>query len=548
MKEDDFKQFIEFGALLDKGTRRYLVRYLLHRFNHPGGELEALAAPSAEFDLLKETLDRVFSHETTLQVLGQHDALATQVVQDTLQWMRKTHQRVKTENPYQEEFRRLGSWQERPLRIFAETWYHLTQFLKENYTREELDVLFYQERFDDTFRDRKAFLQRLDAAYREHGMDWQHPIERIIQDLLTQWEALLIARSLRYEMERMEEEREEFSQLLYQKVEEFQKLLDLIAPFTLDVGRFWDLDKGLWKKHTFNVLERYAEILQNEHGIRQLAQLLGRWRDAETELDEQLYARAISKSEWKTVPGLRGEISGVHESDDLPNVLPTEAALLGTPVTETLFFKKYLEKRLLTFQYQGEQAVKGRDMLYEQQAQQKAQERGPFIICIDTSGSMEGTPEHIAKVLCFAVLKMAARERRHAYLISFSVGLHTINLMELETSMDKIVDFLNRRFDGGTDISPAMHEALRMLDDKDYEDADVLMVSDFVMYDIREDIVRQMHKKQKTGTRFHSLTLAGAKTNPEIVDLFDNYWVYDPDNREVVRQLASDLRSISRVS
>ncbi len=538
MKEEDFKQFIEFGNIFDKSTRRYIVNYLQAKIQPK--PLEELALSDPEFAYLKETLDAIFSNASTLRILGGNQPLATQVLQDTLAWMRKTHQKVKSENPYQEELSMLRSWQDRPLQIFAETWYHLTNYLKEEYTREEIDILFFEPRFDATFRDRKAFLEFL----QKQEKDFRHPVEDLIEDLLSQWEALLMAKSLKFEIERMEEEEENFSNLLNKKVEEFQKMLDLIAPFTLDVGRFWDISQGLWKKNTFNILEKYADILKNEEGIQQLAQLLGRWRDAEVELDEHLYEKIISKSEWKVYQGLKSEISGVHESDDLNLMLPSEAALLGHSVTETLFYKKWAEKKLLTFQYQGRKAVKGNEKLYEKQAMVKSKERGPFIICIDTSGSMEGTPEHIAKVLCFAVLKMAAREKRHAYLISFSIGLHTIDLMELESSLDKVVNFLSMRFDGGTDISPAMYEALNMLKTKEYQDADVLMVSDFVMYDIREDIEAQMKKEQKRGTRFHSLTIAG-NANTDIVELFDNYWVYDPENREVARQLAEDLRSIS---
>ncbi|MGB3619346.1 MAG: VWA domain-containing protein [Catalinimonas sp.] len=547
MKEDDFRQFIQFGELFDRSTRRWLVRYLIHKFEPPANPLEAIEVSDPQFDHLKATLDRTFDQAVPRRVLADHEALATQVLQDTLQWLRQTKKKIEVENPYQDEFRRLRSWQERPLRIFAESWYHLTNFLREQYERHELDVLFYQERFDDAFRDRVGFVEKLDAAYAAHGTAWQHPIEPVIEDLLRRWEALLVARALRYEVERMEEEQEAFSERLNEKIDEFDKLLRLIAPFTLDVSRFWDVDRGLWQRKTFDILDRYAEILKDEAGIRQLAQLLGRWRDAETETEEELLERQIAKSEWRTVPGLRGEIHGVHESGELTNVLPAETALLGSPVTETLFFQKYVERRLLTFEFRGREAVRGHETLYEQRTNQKNKERGPFIVCVDTSGSMEGLPERIAKVLCFAVLRMAAREQRHAYLINFGVGLNTINLRELATSMDKIVDFLAMRFDGGTDISPALNEALRMLDTEDYRDADVLMVSDFIMYSIREDLVRDMRKRQKGGTRFHSLTIAGTHTNPEMVALFDNYWVYDPENGEVIRRMADDVRGISQV-
>jgi uncharacterized protein with von Willebrand factor type A (vWA) domain len=156
---------------------------------------------------------------------------------------------------------------------------------------------------------------------------------------------------------------------------------------------------------------------------------------------------------------------------------------------------------------------------------------------------MEGTPEHVAKVLCFAIIKMAARDKRKCYLISFSSGLQTINLLELEHSLDKVVKFLSMTFNGGTDVMPALSEAMRMLQTQDYQDADVLMVSDFVMYEIRDDIIERMKAEQRKGTQFHSLTVSDF-AHSSVVELFDNYWIYEPESKSIARQLAQDLRKL----
>jgi uncharacterized protein with von Willebrand factor type A (vWA) domain len=39
-------------------------------------------------------------------------------------------------------------------------------------------------------------------------------------------------------------------------------------------------------------------------------------------------------------------------------------------------------------------------------------ERGPIILCLDTSGSMRGAPEHIAKAVVIAALQAAHQARR----------------------------------------------------------------------------------------------------------------------------------------
>ena len=45
---------------------------------------------------------------------------------------------------------------------------------------------------------------------------------------------------------------------------------------------------------------------------------------------------------------------------------------------------------------------------------------GPFIVCIDASGSMRGFPEQCAKAIAFALMQIALAEERDCYVIIFS--------------------------------------------------------------------------------------------------------------------------------
>ncbi|QHT71398.1 VWA domain-containing protein [Rhodocytophaga rosea] len=536
--DEQYKQFIEFGNIFDKPTRRYITYYLQNKIDRKPPSLSH-RFNSPQFDYLKEALDQIFSDAKMLKVTNGNEHLSSQIIHDTLQWMRKSQQEINKNNPCQDEFNRLQSWKDRPLQIYADTWYHLTNFLKETYTREQIDISFYEERLDDIFRDKARFLASLQIP-----SDEKLPIDLLLDDLLKQWEQLLIEKSLRYEMEEMHKQAEQFTKLLYAKVEEYEQMYELIAPFAMEAGRFWDMSRGLWKQTNFDLLQKYSQLLNNEKSIRELADLLGRMREAQTEIEEELYEYAISKAAWRTTSEHKSEIGGIYESDDLNYLLPAEAVLLADPVTETAFYKKYADKNLLTFQYQGREMIKGEGTTTGIREKTRRKEKGPFIVCVDASASMEGMPEYIAKVLCFAILKMAAKEQRKCYLISFSTGLQTINLLELESSLDQVVKFLSMTFNGGTDIHPPMFEAMNMLQSRDYTDADVLMISDFIMYEMRDELIKRMKAEQKKGTRFHSLTIT-TQANPAIVELFDNYWVYDPESKEIARQLAKDLKKIT---
>jgi uncharacterized protein with von Willebrand factor type A (vWA) domain len=539
--EQEFSQFIQFGQLFDKDTRRQMVFYLKQKF-FPATELPEAPPQTPEYAYLKAALDKIFDSELLRKVCSANETLAHQVIHDTLAWMRKTRQEIDKDNPLQEEFRRLNSWKDRPLAIFSETWYQLTNFLKENYERTEMDISFYEKHFDNTFRDRKGFLekiQNLTLAEQE-----RLPVQRIIYDLLAQWEGLLLAKSLHYELETLEQKTQEFAGNLYAKAQEYVRMSELISPFAEEIGRFWDMSRGLWQQTGFDVLNQYAVLLQNEKAIRQLADLLGRLREAQTEIAEEIFEYSVAKISYKTSTEERSEIGGIHQSDNLSYMLPSEAALLADEATESIFYQRFADKKLMTFEFQGKKAVPGTEKITDKREKTRRKEKGPFILCVDVSGSMEGLPEQIAKVLSFAILKMAAQDKRKAFLISFATGMQTINLLNLEHSLDQVVGFLNMTFNGGTDIHPPLFEALRMLQTQDYKDADVLVVSDFIMYELRPDLRKRMDEERRRGTQFHSLLVSAGTVNPTVAEIFDHFWVYHPETRDIMQQVALALQSL----
>jgi uncharacterized protein with von Willebrand factor type A (vWA) domain len=154
---------------------------------------------------------------------------------------------------------------------------------------------------------------------------------------------------------------------------------------------------------------------------------------------------------------------------------------------------------------------------------------------------MHGTPETVAKTLCFALLKIAVRDNRKCYLISFSTAIATLNLTDLKNSLDKLIEFLSMSFHGGTDAAPAMREALRMLETEDYKKADVIMVSDFVMPGFDEQSKSQIIAARENKTEFHSLVIGGSG-NKNAIEEFDSNWVYNANNRDCVLQLVRNIR------
>jgi len=272
--------------------------------------------------------------------------------------------------------------------------------------------------------------------------------------------------------------------------------------------------------------------------------MLGRMREAEIELEEETMEKAIIRQEWKTDPQMRSEIVGIGPSNRLSDLVSSEAALLGDENTETLFLQKYADQQLLTFRYEDKKLVKSEDKFMEVNQYAKLKDKGPFMICVDTSESMYGLPEQIAKVLCLGILKMASRENRRAFLLNFSSGVQTIDLQEVGNSIDSIAKFLSMSFNGGTNISLPLYEVFKQLKTENYRDADVLIISDFILYEIEEKILQGIRSfQQNQNTQFHSLILSD-EANQQIIREMDTCWLYDPKEKGIIRSLTRGLKDI----
>ncbi len=529
--QEEYHRFIEFGNLLDRRSRRYLVEYFKHKLE--GARYQTPELNDQYFLYFQKSLSEIFQIESLLPLCKEHQRITQHIVLDTLYWIRKTFAKVKKENPLANEEKLLKGWAVTPVKIIRNRYPFLIDFLKKEYTKEELNTDFYADRI-------KAFFANNTDAVSETEKE---KFERVFTDLLSQWDALLQGKLLSYQLQKIEKEKEEFTELLEAKIEEYKKLNDLVSPLTDYLG--WDMSRDLWKETSLDVVEKYNEILQNEKSLQELVDLLGEMREAEIIMEEETFEKTIIRREWIVDELAKAEIVGVHESSDLNNLLSSEVGLLSDNDTEDIFLKKYVDNQLLTFRYEDKRLVKSRDNIIEIHEKVKQKEKGPFIVLVDTSESMMGRPEEIAKVLCLGILKLAIKENRRAYLINFSIGLQTIDLYDIANSIDEVAKFLKMSFNGGTNASLALHEALRQLKTNDYQDADVLMISDFIVYSIHEQVLAEIkYFQQNKNTEFHSLTLSN-EANSEILNRFDTNWIYDPEQKGIIKELTRGLKTIA---
>ena len=538
--ELELRRFVDFGTLLDRRTRRYLAAILQQRAL---GNPAPLLQPTDEADdesldatytiYFTRALDDLFDHEHLVDLCRAQGTVGLEVATETLRWMRRTLNTLDRDDPHAEERARLGQVAGLPLTRFIATQRTVLSELAQWYTAEQIDVEFY-----------RSTLAEACPPHRRPTAPEAARVERLLHDLLSNWDALLSAKRLTDQMGHLTEARDRFTRQLHARIDEHKQVRNVLSPFVDYLDRGWDLSREMWDQADLDLLKEYADLLENEADLRRLAELLGRMHDAETQSDEEELARTIHAERWVSDPSQRTEIVGIRTSDELPYVLTSEFALSGEPLLEDRFLQKLADKRLLSFAFSDRRRMVDSQSITEVHTHMRRRVKGPFIVCVDTSYSMAGDAERLAKVLAFGILRVAIEEDREAYLINFSVQIRTMDLRNVGRNLDALASFLRMSFHGGTDVTLAFTEAIQKLDDGRYADADVLVVSDFIMLRMSAGVLDDVRSHQhNNGTRFHALTFQD-RPSTELQGCFDTVWASDPDEPGTIMALAAQLQTV----
>lgn len=306
------------------------------------------------------------------------------------------------------------------------------------------------------------------------------------------------------------------------KLEETERVLESLFG-RRDWG--WDLEDGDWLEADLAPLLKYAEALAKEPAILRIADLLGKdYRAKDRSPDPP---PAAPPPQGNQVPDVgKVEIQGITQGGSFLDALSTELALLAYPETQTVFLKKWAEGELLTLHYQAP-VPPPRYRKHLQDQAQDLNERGPILICLDTSGSMRGKPEEVSKLAVLALVRIALAENRRCFLINFSAQIKTLEVTDLKLHLRDLLAFLAFSFHGGTDLPPALRAASSLLKTNNYKDADVLVVSDFAVPKIPGETRQLIRRHQEDrGTRFYCLTISARPLN-DFLNIFDAGWVYN---------------------
>ena len=87
--------------------------------------------------------------------------------------------------------------------------------------------------------------------------------------------------------------------------------------------------------------------------------------------------------------------------------------------------------------------------------------------------------------------------------------------------------FLEECFCGGTDCEDMLKNVLQALDKKDFEMADVLVISDFEFPYPSKATIEHIAKAQSEGTKFYGLRMDGEGYERRYDKLFDKMWTIE---------------------
>ncbi|HAS8345252.1 TPA: ATPase RavA stimulator ViaA [Vibrio vulnificus] len=342
-----------------------------------------------------------------------------------------------------------------------------------------------------------------------------------------QWYQSLFEAIKQAQVTELEVNKEKVLTDLYQRMETM-KNMDKVTDSGDEgsVGRLWDMASAKLSKTDVSVMKRYAEFLKKNNGLQEIAEQLGRMANEVDDPDlQRTPAEELQMVEEKSDEAT-DDIVGIHESDDLNKLLPNETMFLAYPELEVVFYKHLADKRLMNYRVQGKSRTLRKVRAQKPDNQQVEIEKGPFVLCVDASGSMSGFPEQSAKAMAYALMQIALAEGRDCYVILFSTEQITYELTK-QDGLREAADFLTYTFHGGTAFEPLLMKSIDLMSGDKYRNADLVVLSDFIAPRQSEEMLAKVEVLKEQKNRFHAVSLS-KYGNPALMSMFDHCWAYHP--------------------
>lgn len=165
--------------------------------------------------------------------------------------------------------------------------------------------------------------------------------------------------------------------------------------------------------------------VRNSSTLRRICELAGRYRRV-----------AQARQRCKSQHGL-DDMVGVTLGGDIERLTGGELAMLACEDTEDYVLAKIIERKALVHEYRGVEPLA----------------KGPIVVTVDESGSMNGEKIENAKALALALAWIAKQQNRWCAMVGYSGGCSTNTVVLPPGRWDQVqlLDWLEHFYGGGTD-------------------------------------------------------------------------------------------------
>ncbi len=193
-----------------------------------------------------------------------------------------------------------------------------------------------------------------------------------------------------------------------------------------------------------------ARRLRDDERLRRIALLAGRFkRIAARKRRERVYHGA-------------DEIVDIELGADLGRLLPAELARLTHPRLRLAMHRDLAERRCLQYRLDGVESLG----------------KGPLVVCLDKSGSIDGDPDVWATAVALALLDVAHHERRPFALLGFDERVKHEAIVRHGEALPEAALFV--ACGGGTDIGNVLRRGLNIIEEHPgaLRRADIVLITD----------------------------------------------------------------------
>ena len=193
-----------------------------------------------------------------------------------------------------------------------------------------------------------------------------------------------------------------------------------------------------------------AARLRNDARLKRIAHLAGRFR------------RIAGAKRRSRVRHGADEVVDVEQGADLGRLLPLELAQLVHPKTKLLALRNLVERQCMQYRLEGTETLG----------------RGPLVVCIDKSGSMDGERDMWSTAVALALLDLAQAEKRPFALLCFDGAIKHESIVMPGQALPEAGLFV--ACEGRTSIDAAVRRGLEIIEERPgaLRKADIVLITD----------------------------------------------------------------------